>query len=97
MIDFAHIASWNLDHPRDLLARTMQRIYHYRMTTTSGGNLSIQDEEGGIWITPSRVDKGNLTHQDMIRVKADGEVVGPHPPSSEFPFPRLIYEKRPAS
>lgn len=94
MIDFAHKEAWNLDHPRDLLVRTMRRIYQYRMTTTSGGNLSIQDEEEGIWITPSRVDKGSLTRQDMVRVLPNGEAVGAHPPSSEFPFHRLIYETR---
>jgi hypothetical protein len=29
------------------------------MTSTSGGNLSIRAPDGGIWITPSRVDKGS--------------------------------------
>ena len=52
-------ASWL--HPRDELVATMQRIYRYRMTTTSGGNLSILDPDGSIWITPSRVDKGALS------------------------------------
>ena len=33
-------------HPRDELVLTMQRIYRYKMTTTSGGNLSILDENG---------------------------------------------------
>jgi len=33
-------------HPRDELVLTMQRIYRYKMTTTSGGNLSIRDENG---------------------------------------------------
>lgn len=26
-------------HPRDELALTLERIYNYKMTTTSGGNL----------------------------------------------------------
>jgi hypothetical protein len=30
------------------------------MTTTSGGNLSIRNENDDIWITPARVDKGSL-------------------------------------
>ena len=38
-----------LIHPRDEIMQTMDRIYRYRMTTTSGGNLSIRDEED-IWI-----------------------------------------------
>jgi L-fuculose-phosphate aldolase len=84
-----------LVHPRDALMQTMQRIYQYRMTTTSGGNLSVRDANGDIWITPARVDKGNLRRDDMIRVDAEGHAHGPHPPSSEYPFHRAIYDARP--
>ncbi len=82
-------------HPRDEIMRTMERIYRYRMTTTSGGNLSIRDDDGGIWITPARVDKGSLTRDDIVRVTPDGSVAGPHPASSEFPFHKAIYDSRP--
>ncbi len=84
-----------LIHPRDEIMQTMTRIYGYRMTTTSGGNLSIRNAEGDIWISPARVDKGNLTRRDIVCVRADGEVDGPHPPSSEFPFHKAIYKARP--
>ena len=69
-------------HPRDELVATMARIYRYRMTTTSGGNLSILDPDGSIWITPSRVDKGGLTPRDVVRVRADGTREG----NSTAPF-----------
>jgi len=82
-------------HPRDELVATMQRIYRYRMTTTSGGNLSILDPDGSLWITPSRVDKGALTPNDIVRVFPDDRREGAHPPSSEFPFHREIYRRRP--
>jgi L-fuculose-phosphate aldolase len=82
-------------HPREELVETMRRIYRYRMTTTSGGNLSILDPDGSIWITPSRVDKGSLQPSDVVRVLADGTREGLHPPSSEFPFHREIYRRRP--
>ena len=82
-------------HPREELVATMQRIYRHKMTTTSGGNLSILDPEGGIWITPSRVDKGSLQPSDIVCVKPDGTREGLHPPSSEFPFHREIYRRRP--
>ena len=52
-------------HPRDEILALMQRIYGYRMTTTSGGNLSIREENGDIWITPARVDKGSLRREDI--------------------------------
>jgi L-fuculose-phosphate aldolase len=73
----------------------MARIYKNGMTTTSGGNLSIIDSEGSVWITPSRVDKGTLTKGDIVRVMKDGTVDGKHKPSSEYPFHRKIYDTRP--
>jgi L-fuculose-phosphate aldolase len=89
------MAGRDLVHPRDTLMRTMARIYGYRMTTTSGGNLSLRDVAGDLWITPARVDKGSLTRDDMVRIDADGNAHGRHPPSSEFPFHRAIYQARP--
>src|SRR5687767_10972970 len=87
-------AARNLVHPRDEIIATMERIYRYRMTTTSGGNLSIRDSNGDIWITPARIDKGSLTRKDIVRVDSSGDSHGLHPPSSEFPFHRAIYEAR---
>lgn len=74
--------------------QTMDRIYRYRMTTTSGGNLSIRDANGDIWITPSRVDKGSLRRDDIVCVRNNGTVEGRHPPSSELPFHQAIYDVR---
>ena len=85
----------DLLHPRDEIMQTMERIYRYRMTTTSGGNLSLRDENGDIWITPTRVDKGSLRRDDIVCVRSDGTVEGIHQPSSEFPFHKAIYEVRP--
>jgi len=82
-------------HPREELVATMQRIYRLRMTTTSGGNLSIREPDGRIWITPARVDKGSLTPDDIVSVSPDGRNEGAHPPSSELPFHAEIYRRRP--
>ncbi|MEX1114333.1 MAG: class II aldolase/adducin family protein [Akkermansiaceae bacterium] len=82
-------------HPAERLVQAMARIYQYRMTTTSGGNLSIRDSDGSIWITPARVDKGALRVEDIVRVFPDGRTEGRHRPSSEFPFHQQIYAARP--
>jgi L-fuculose-phosphate aldolase len=82
-------------HPADQLVTIMERIYGYGMTTTSGGNLSIKDENGDIWITPAGIDKGSLTSKDIVCVKADGSIEGKHRPSSEFPFHHATYLNRP--
>lgn len=86
---------FELFHPADQLVMIMERIYGYGMTTTSGGNLSIRDENGDIWITPAGIDKGTLTAGDILQVKPDGTVIGKHRPSSEFPFHQSIYRCRP--
>ena len=85
----------NYIHPADQLVMFMQRIYDKGLTTTSGGNLSIMDDDGNIWITPAGVDKGTLTRSDIICVKPDGSTVGPHAPSSEYPFHAAVYKMRP--
>lgn len=81
--------------PRDEVLRIIERIYRYRMTTTSGGNVSLRDENGDVWITPTRVDKGSLRREDIVCIRADGRVEGIHPPSSEYPFHLAIYAARP--
>ena len=86
---------FELMHPADQLVMIMARIYEYGMTTTSGGNLSIRDDNGDIWITPSGIDKGNLTRADIMQVKPDGTVIGRHTPSVELPIHRNIYKIRP--
>ena len=82
-------------HPRDQIVLIISRIYRKGMTTTSGGNVSIIDENGDIWVTPSGVDKGSLTPEDINCIKSDGTIMGKHKPSSEFPFHRAIYNIRP--
>jgi len=82
-------------HPCDQIVMLMARVYQYGMTTTSGGNLSVIDEKGDIWISPAAVDKGSLKAEDVVRVRANGEVNGRHAPSSEYPFHKAIYESRP--
>lgn len=86
---------FDMIHPADQLVLMMQRIYDGGMTTTSGGNLSVLDDEGNIWITPSGIDKGSLTRRDIICRRPDGELIGIHKPSVELPFHHLLYQTRP--
>ena len=86
--------SFSYVHPRNILVQTIQRLYDLGMTTTSGGNLSIKDDEGNIWITPSGIDKGSLSPEDIVKVTPDGEIIGKHRPSCELPFHRPVYGLR---
>ena len=82
-------------HPAEQISIIIGRIYRSGMTTTSGGNLSIMDGNGDMWITPAGIDKGSLRPADIMCVKADGTIVGPHRPSSEYPFHKAIYKMNP--
>jgi L-fuculose-phosphate aldolase len=86
---------FDLLHPADQIVMIMERIYGYGMTTTSGGNLSIREDNGEIWITPGGIDKGSLSREDIVHVMPDGRVHGNHRPSVELPFHQMIYARRP--
>lgn len=86
---------FNMLHPADQIVMIMNRLYGYGMTTTSGGNLSIKDSEGIVWISPSGVDKGNLRREDIMKIYPDGKIEGIHKPSVEYPVHLSIYESRP--
>jgi L-fuculose-phosphate aldolase len=81
--------------PAEALAAVMTRIYEEGLTTPSGGNLSVLAADGGLWVTPSQVDKGRLVPASMVRIAADGSWQGGAPPTSEWPFHRAVLEARP--
>ncbi len=87
--------NFNLLHPAEQIVMLINRVYQKGLTTTSGGNLSILDSDGNIWITPSGIDKGSLTPSDICKVLPDGTVIGKYKPSVELPFHRKVYEMRP--
>ena len=87
--------NFEMMHPSEQIVKIMNRIYRYGMTTTSGGNLSIMDDRGDIYITPSGIDKGSLTESDIMRITPDGEIIGRHKPSIELPFHSAIMRSRP--
>ena len=59
-------------HPADQIVKIMNRLYYYGMTTTTGGNLSIKDADGNVWISPSGVDKGSLRREDIMMIMPSG-------------------------
>jgi len=81
--------------PAEQLVTVMTRLYQARLTTPSGGNLSVLDEDGGLWVTPSQVDKGRLTAAQMVKIGPDGSWQGALAPTSEWPFHRAVLGARP--
>jgi len=85
---------FNLLPPRKQIVLIMHRMYQQGLTSLSGGNLSIFDQQDNFWITPASVDKGNLKTEDVVVFNKKGEFKGNHRPSTEYPFHWAIYKKR---
>lgn len=81
-------------NPSLALSSLMRRLYKFSLTTTSGGNLSIRDVDGGIWITPGSIDKGTLSSKRIIYIDKDGNKTGKGKPSVETEFHKGIYKAR---
>src|SRR5512141_1405322 len=77
------------------LSTVMTRIYNRGLTTPSGGNLSVLDDDGGLWVTPSLLDKGRLGSEMMVKIAADGSWSGSVKPTSEWYFHRAVLQARP--
>jgi L-fuculose-phosphate aldolase len=77
------------------LSAIMTRIYDKGLTTPSGGNLSVLDDDGSLWVTPSLLDKGRLAPEMMVKIAADGTWSGPIKPTSEWFFHRAVLQARP--
>lgn len=67
---------------RQSVAALMSRLYTCRLTTTSGGNISLRLTDDLFCITPSKLDKANLTGDLIAVVSMDGENLTPELPLS---------------
>jgi len=85
--------------PRELVIQITNELFSMGLLTATGGNISsIANEEGTLWITPSRMYKGGLEEKDLVRIRHDGSVIeGERKPSIEFQMHARAYESRPDS
>ncbi|KAG7345628.1 class II aldolase/adducin family protein [Nitzschia inconspicua] len=78
--------------PKVLLTQWLGRLYEHRLTTTTGGNLSIIDGDV-MYITPSGGDKAIVPAEKIAyRKLGDSSFQGPVPPSMEWPLHLAAYE-----
>lgn len=81
--------------PADLVCEAMSRLYFNGLTSVTGGNISIRDDQGNTWVSPTRLDKGYLKPSDIVKVTPEGELVGNYKPSIEYQFHRGILDEIP--
>ncbi len=80
--------------PQEVLQKTIKRVYDQGLTTMSGGNLSLRDDQG-TYVTPARLDKAFLKPEDMMVVDNDGNVTGYNDLTSEYVVHKAILDNNP--
>ncbi len=79
---------------RKEVARFMRRLYEHRLTTTSGGNISLRVSDDLIVITPSATDKGRMRWREVGLMNIFGENLTPElKPSIESEMHLAIYKR----
>ena len=77
------------------VASFMRRLYAQRLTTTSGGNISLKSGSQ-IFITPSQLDKATIKAEEIGIISTSGENLTSHlKPSMESKMHLAIYFRRP--
>lgn len=81
---------------RQEVAYFMRRLYERRLTTCSGGNISLLVPGDIILITPSGLDKGRIDTEQIGIISLSGENLTPSlKPSIETEMHIRIYQNRP--
>ncbi len=81
---------------RKSVAKIMRRLYKQRLTTSSGGNVSMKNDDGFVFITASQTDKSIIKWQEIIVFSPEQKNLTPElVPSMEFEMHWAIYKARP--
>ncbi|MDZ7742122.1 MAG: class II aldolase/adducin family protein [Bacteroidota bacterium] len=81
---------------REEVAYFMRRLYQQKLTTTSGGNVSMKMNMGTLLITPSQLDKGRMVAAQIGILDMSGNNKTPSLKlSMESGMHLAVYKKRP--
>ena len=81
---------------KELVVQITNEMFALGLLTATGGNVSAKGEDDTIWITPSRLYKGNLREEDLVRIREDGSTVeGTRSASVEWMMHFGSYRARP--
>ncbi|MFH0726147.1 MAG: class II aldolase/adducin family protein [Pseudomonadota bacterium] len=81
---------------KNQVAYFMRRLYERGLTTCLGGNISLKVSGETILITPSGIDKGTITGDQIGQIHPDGTNLTPKlKPSMETQMHLAVYTARP--
>ena len=85
----------NESFARRRLAECCHLLYDRHLTVSAGGNMSVRLGEDEILITPSGVNKGLISGDDLVKMDMDGNVISGGKPSIEHKYHIGIYKENP--
>ena len=81
---------------REIIVTAGKKLIHEGFTIETWGNISVRDEAGLVYITPSGMDYETCTVDDVVVMKPDKTVVsGARRPSIETGLHLAVYTARP--
>ena len=84
------------DPIKDQIVYCCQMMAQKGLVAGTEGNVSARARDGGIWTTPSDLNKGQVTADVLVRIDFDGEVIeGDRRPTSERFMHLEFYKQRP--
>lgn len=81
-------------YARTRLAECCHLLYERNLTVSAGGNMSVRIGDR-ILITPSGVNKGLVSAEDLVLLDMEGNVVSGGKPSIEHKFHLALYKANP--
>ena len=85
----------NESFARRRLAECCHLLYDRHLTVSAGGNMSVRLGEDEILITPSGVNKGLISGDDLVKMDMDGHVISGGKPSCEHKSHIGTYKESP--
>jgi len=80
----------------DAFVTVCHRLAQHLYVTAHGGNMAWKLEDNLILITPTRLNKGDVTPADIVFIDAAGRTVeGQHKPTGETPMYLNFFRERP--
>ena len=71
-----------------------RRLHDGGYVASNDGNISVRGGDGGIWMTPTGVSKGDMTPDMLIKVDLDGRMLeGNRRPSTESAMHLRLYKE----
>lgn len=82
---------------RKRLVECCHLLYDRDLTVSAGGNMSVRLNDHEILITPSGVNKGLVSEEDLVKMDMDGNVISGGKPSIEHKFHLGLYRANPST